>query len=122
MAEIKKRKRKPPSAERIQAILDALPAEALRELRQQTAAPAKPKKRTGRPIALLTGQKWGSWNIGPRADRPGVFYVALCDCGNIGVVEASLLRRHMSTKCRQCANKHVGKNLPRVASKLKRES
>ena len=114
MAAKRKKRRKRISPERIVAVLAELPANELLRIRHELKKPLAPKKRTGRPITLMTGQKWGSWNIGPRADRPGVFYLALCDCGNLGIVDASLLRRGMSTKCRQCAGRGVAKNLPRV--------
>lgn len=117
MAKVKKkRSRKPMDMARVQSVFAMLPPAAQQELKSKLAA-LKLKRKTGRPITLLTG-KFGSWNVGPRADKPGVHYVCLCDCGNTGIVDAGLLRRGLSTKCKPCASKHVGKNLPRVAAKL----
>ena len=111
------KKRRGPSDARLEAVAAMLPPEALKELREKFSAPPKPKRKTGRPITLMTGEKRGSWNVGPRVDRPGVFYLCLCDCGGTSVVCASLLRRGMSTKCRQCAGRSVVNNLPRVRAK-----
>ena len=95
-----------------------LPPEALKELREKLAAPPKPKKRTGRPLVSLSGQKFSRWSVGLRANKPGpVFYTCLCDCGNLGIVEAGNLRRGESRQCRSCAGREVVKNLPRVRAK-----
>ena len=99
------RMRRGPSDARLEAVLRQLPPEALKELRDKIAAPPKPKRRTGRPLILLTGQRFGKRTVGPRANKPRqVFCACLCDCGNLALWKlatfAECKRVLLAVRCR----------------------
>jgi hypothetical protein len=112
-----KKRRRGMDPGRIQAVLASLPADELQRIRRdlKNAPPPKPKKRTGRPISRrIEGERFGRWQVGPRADKPGrVFHWCLCDCGNVAAVDKTNLVRGHSRQCRNCAGKDVAKNLSR---------
>lgn len=115
MAAKGKKRRSRISQDRIDKVLAALPAAEVQRIRHSLQQPRAPKRGRGRPPVSLTGKRFGKWTVGPRAAKPGrVFYTCLCDCGNLGTVDASLLRRGQSRQCRECADRGVSKNLPRV--------
>lgn len=117
MAKPGKKRRGHISQDRIDKVLAALPAAELQRIRHALQQPPAPKRPRGRPPVSLTGERFGKWMVGPRADKPGrVFYICLCDCGGTSIVEASLLRCGQSRQCRQCADKDGAKNFGRAKS------
>lgn len=60
----------------------------------------------------MKASKWGSWtvtsysHVGTGGNK---YFSCICDCGEIGVVKGTNLRRGLSTKCKLCNAKANGR-------------
>ena len=52
----------------------------------------------------MINKKFGKWTVLAEAEteKPGKYFECMCDCGNIGIIQATSLRAGKSTQCKDC--------------------